>query len=173
MLVSRPSALEVPVLKTTPTERATRELVHPIPITQEVLTRLERERDFLAAQLASPMVVAPMDRVSDDDAVPSPPELWDRQQLARRLDALQEVLPRARVAGPDGTAVVGRQVIVQDEEGVLDTFLLVVPGEANSRAGQISIDSPLGRALLGRRVGDVAEVSAPDGVWAVTVVQVA
>jgi transcription elongation GreA/GreB family factor len=160
------------MLTTAPTDRAMHDLVHTIPLTQEVWLRLERERDALSVQLASPVAVSPLDRVSEDEAVPSPPELWDRQQLARRLDTLQEVLQRARVVIPDGTAVVGSQVVVQDEDGVLDTFLLVVPGEASSRAGRISIDSPLGRVLLGRRVGDVAEVSAPDGVWAVTVVQV-
>jgi transcription elongation factor GreA len=51
---------------------------------------------------------------------------------------------------------------------VLDTgadeeyeFVLVGPDEANVKSGKISISSPVGRALLGKEVGDVAVVKAP------------
>jgi len=47
-----------------------------------------------------------------------------------------------------------------DEE---ETYRLVGPAEANPREGKISIESPLGKALLGAKVGDKVKVKAPDG----------
>lgn len=47
-----------------------------------------------------------------------------------------------------------------DEE---ETYRLVGPAEANPREGKISIESPLGKALLGSKVGDKVKVKAPDG----------
>ena len=47
-----------------------------------------------------------------------------------------------------------------DEE---ETYRLVGPAEANPREGKISIESPLGKALLGSKVGDKVKVNAPDG----------
>jgi transcription elongation factor GreA len=43
------------------------------------------------------------------------------------------------------------------------TYQLVSEKEANLKAGKISITSPIGRGLLGKKVGDVAEVQAPAG----------
>jgi transcription elongation factor GreA len=161
------------MIATSPTQRVTKELGNEIRMTREVRTRLEAERDQLATQLAVPPTISPQERMSEDEVVEPPSALWDRQQLARRLETLQDVLRRAQVVVPDGSAVVGSQVVMRDDDGLLDTFTLVVPGEANSRTGQVSIDSPLGQALLGRRAGDRTEVDAPGGVWPVTVVQVA
>jgi len=47
-----------------------------------------------------------------------------------------------------------------DEE---EAYRLVGPAEANPREGKISIESPLGKALLGSKVGDKVKVKAPDG----------
>jgi transcription elongation factor GreA len=63
-------------------------------------------------------------------------------------------------------------VLVRDVDGILDTYTLVAPGEAESRSGNVSIASPLGRALLGQRAGSVAQVAAPDGDLPVTILEV-
>mgnify|MGYP002712364602 FL=1 len=47
-----------------------------------------------------------------------------------------------------------------DEE---ETYRMVGPAEANPREGKVSIESPLGKALLGSKVGDKVKVKAPDG----------
>ena len=43
-------------------------------------------------------------------------------------------------------------------------YQLVAPNEADLKAKKISIESPYGKALLGKKVGDIAEVQAPTGV---------
>lgn len=59
----------------------------------------------------------------------------------------------------------GTQVTVEDKEtGEKDTYRVVGSQEADPMNGRISEDSPFGRALLGRVVGDEVEVEAPMGV---------
>ena len=63
-----------------------------------------------------------------------------------------------------GKVVVGNKVTVEDmEDGSREVYQIVGTQEADPREGRISNDSPLGRALLGHRAGDVAEVEAPVG----------
>jgi transcription elongation factor GreA len=44
------------------------------------------------------------------------------------------------------------------------TYLLVADGEADLAAGKISVNSPIGKGLLGKSVGDIAEIQVPNGV---------
>ena len=63
-----------------------------------------------------------------------------------------------------GKVVVGNKVTVEDmEDGSREVYQIVGTQEADPREGRISNDSPLGRALLGHRAGDIAEVEAPVG----------
>jgi len=73
----------------------------------------------------------------------------------------------------DGSSVVriGSQVCIRDRDGDA-TFRIVEPEYADAMADRVSAHSPLGRALLGSRVGDRVRFRAPGGVLAVTVVHV-
>jgi transcription elongation GreA/GreB family factor len=65
----------------------------------------------------------------------------------------------------------GSRVRVHDSDGEAE-FCVVEPGDADAVAERVSAESPLGRALIGRRVGDEVRFRAPVGVRAVTVVRV-
>jgi transcription elongation GreA/GreB family factor len=71
----------------------------------------------------------------------------------------------------DGVVRIGCHVRVQDADGE-DEFALVPEQEADAHANRVSADSPLGRALLGRRVGERVRFRAPGGVMGVTVLAV-
>jgi transcription elongation factor GreA len=43
-------------------------------------------------------------------------------------------------------------------------YLLVADGEADLAAGKISVNSPIGKGLLGKRVGEIAEIQVPNGI---------
>ena len=88
------------------------------------------------------------------------------------MEALQRLLSAAQVVPQDGVVIMGSRVVVRDADDSTDSYTLVAPGEADPRAGRISFESPLGRALLGGRAGETAAVSAPDGVRSVTIVEV-
>jgi len=57
----------------------------------------------------------------------------------------------------------GATVEVEDENGKRSSYLIVGPDEANPSDGKISFQSPLGRALMKRKVGDVVTVTRPAG----------
>jgi transcription elongation factor GreA len=66
---------------------------------------------------------------------------------------------------------IGSRVRVRDADG--DAEFSVVPhDEADCMVDRVSAESPLGRALLGRRAGDLVRYRAPGGVLAVTVIGV-
>ena len=91
------------------------------------------------------------------------------RQLSERMDSLTVVEPRPH---PSGRAYFGAWVTVEHDDGQERTYRLVGPDETDARAGLISVEAPLGRALLGKREGDVAVVQRPAGTVELTVVEV-
>ncbi|MBI2846733.1 MAG: transcription elongation factor GreA [Chloroflexi bacterium] len=71
-----------------------------------------------------------------------------------------------------GTVTVGSKVTVLGPEDKLEQYTIVGSAEANPSMGRISNESPVGQALLGKRVGDAVEVAAPAGVLRLTIVDV-
>ncbi len=64
---------------------------------------------------------------------------------------------------------VGSTVAVRVGDGSRETYVVVSAAEAQPRAGLISRESPLGRALLGRQVGEAVLVPAPGRSFTVTI----
>jgi transcription elongation factor GreA len=65
---------------------------------------------------------------------------------------------------PQGVVAYGSRVTVEDlDEGQSQIYEIVFPEEVNAAAGQISLSSPIGRALLNKTVGDEVEVQTPRG----------
>lgn len=63
----------------------------------------------------------------------------------------------------------GAWVTVEEESGGIRRHRIVGPDEFDREPGYISMDSPLGRALLGKRVGDAVEVRLPAGAASVAI----
>jgi transcription elongation factor GreB len=80
--------------------------------------------------------------------------------LNRRLEELEVVVPHDR---GDGRAHFGAWVRLAGEGGAEIEYQLVGPDEFDVDAGRISVDSPMGRALLGRSAGDEVVVRRPRG----------
>ena len=87
-------------------------------------------------------------------------------QLEARIREIEWMLEEAEVveytAGGD-VVEFGSTVTVVDENGEGETWVIVGPQEANAAAGRISNVSPVGSALMGKRVGDKISVHAPAG----------
>lgn len=93
------------------------------------------------------------------------------QYLAERLERMQviDVVPERRTLGK---VAFGAWVIVEDEDGSKQSFRIVGPDESDVDQGLISMDSPMGRALLGREPGDDIEVRRPRGPATFSVISV-
>ena len=142
------------------------------PITRNGYERLRAELSFLC-RFVRPQVIE---------------ELYDARAYGYKPNNLQYFAARERQAFVEGriedlrrklalseivighhliTSAAGFGATVQVEDvdtGQRSCYQLVGPFEADALNGLISIDSPVGRALLGRRVGDEVTVYAPGGV---------
>ena len=97
-------------------------------------------------------------------------DVLDRQiyVLRRRLD-LGELVE----AQQDGELDVGERVALRDTlTGGVTEYRIVGTGEGDPANGDISHASPIGSALLGRRVGDIVDVAVPSGVLRLEIVNV-
>ncbi len=88
-------------------------------------------------------------------------------QIEASIADLEDKLSRAQVIDPatlSGDKVVfGATVTMLDEDEKPVRYQIVGQAEADAKAGMISYNSPLGRALIGRQVGDEVEVTVPSG----------
>ncbi len=82
-----------------------------------------------------------------------------------RIEYLEEVLTHARIVVEHDPSVasLGGFVEVTDPEGNEHVFNIVGPAEVEPLEGKISNETPVARALLGKRAGETAEVKAPAG----------
>jgi transcription elongation factor GreA len=84
-----------------------------------------------------------------------------------QIQELEQLLKRARViensnSNPD-VIQIGSEVIVREEGFEEETFNIVGSKEADPQYGKISYESPIGKSMLGRRVGDIVRVPTPGG----------
>ncbi len=92
-------------------------------------------------------------------------------EIESKLAAAQVIDPATLNA--DGRVVFGATVELEDEDsGARPTYQIVGDDEADLKLGLISISSPLARSLIGKEVGDVAEVQAPGGLRHYEVIEV-
>jgi len=125
------------------------------------LTRLEAD-DLPAAIIE--MSKAAADKDFRENA-PYDAAKQHRAEIQRKIDEIKETLSRAAVVDEAGVdrATVGNIVVVRDlDEDEEFTYTLVGPGERG--AGKISVQSPVGKALVDHAVGDVVAVTVPAGI---------
>lgn len=149
----------------------------PVLISQEGLTRLQRELDALRttrrAEVAERISYAKgfgeiAENAEYEDAKN------EQGMVEGRILVLEKMIRNAVIieeGQAGGQVIVGSLVTVEDEFGE-QTFTIVGPAEVDAGIGRISLESPVGRALMGHRKGDVVEVSAPGGTRALTIVKI-
>ena len=90
----------------------------------------------------------------------------DQGFLEGRIQELEAILRNAIIikeTKSSGIIFIGSHVTIQEDTFDPETYHLVGPTEADPRHGRISYESPIGRALMDKKVGDVAEAETPGG----------
>lgn len=142
-----------------------------VHMTQAEKDALELELESLKAQ--RPRIIAEIQRaMADKDFRENAPLDAARDQQGHVEGRIREVEAKLNAAviiedsGPTTTHLieVGSTVALHNlSTGKETTYSLVRPGDVNAAEGRISFESPVGRALLGHRVGDEVEVAVPSG----------
>jgi transcription elongation factor GreA len=147
-------------------------------VTAEGYERLRRELETLRREGRRTMSER-LREVRADGHLEDNPALFDvleeQAQLERRITTLETRLAAARIAEPngDGSAGIGSFVRLRDlETGELSEYEVVGAIEGNVSQGRVSVEAPVGAALLGAAAGDVVAVACPRGELRLEVVDV-
>ncbi len=97
--------------------------------------------------------------------------------LEMKIAKLEEVNSNARLIDEsqlDNTKVLVLSIvkIKNQTNGKEVTYTLVADGEADLAAGKISVNSPIGKGLLGKSVGDVADIQVPNGIMKFDILEI-
>jgi transcription elongation factor GreA len=142
-----------------------------VPMTKEAYEKLRAEVDRLQnvtmLEVAKRIATArEMGDLSENAEYHAARE--DQGQLQAKIDVLKDKLARAQIVDPTqlpaGVVVFGSRVRIKDVgSGEVDEYQLVGPGEEDYENNKILTSSPRGKGLIGKKVGDIAEITVPKG----------
>ncbi len=130
----------------------------------EELNQLKKvERPKISQQIAEARDKGDLSENAEYDAAKDAQGL-----LELRISKLETVVSNARIL--DESKVDGSRALVLSKVKIRNkannsemTYLLVAENEADLKLGKISVSSPIGKGLLGKKVGDLAEIEVPSG----------
>lgn len=149
-----------------------------IMITQEGLAKLKSELEELLS-VRRREVAGKIKRAREMGGTENNAEYDDAKNeqafVEGRILTLENIVKNAVVIESPalpGVVELGNKVLIQNQDGKIDQFTIVGSAEANPVEGKISNESPVGQALLDRKVGDEVEVPTPAGLLKLTIIEV-
>jgi len=148
-----------------------------IYLTKEGLTDLKKEHEELSKIKRPEVVTRVSDARNQGDLSENAEYVAAREELAfidGRIDELEELLKQVSlikedVAGKSSAVELGSEVTLT-VDGNQEVYRVVGEWEADPTQKKISHESPLGKALLGKKIGESIEVEAPAGKIAYTII---
>jgi|SRR5690554_3677434 len=141
-------------------------------LTRERLIELEKElqdlktngRKEIAAKIAEARAHGDLSENAEYDAAKEEQGLFEL-----KISKLENILSRARVIDvsqfpQDEVHILSRVKIKNLKTNKIFDYMLVSPEEADFQAGKVSVTSPVGQGLMGKKAGDKVEVKAPAGI---------
>ncbi len=148
--------------------------------TEEGLTRLKDElnelrtkgRASIARQIAEARDKGDLSENAEYDAAKDAQGL-----LELKISKLEEIVSNARIVDESSidasqVAILSKVKIKNKKNGAMVAYTLVSEEEADLKAGKISVQSPIGKGLLGKKVGDSASITVPAGQMEFEVVEI-
>ena len=150
----------------------------PTFLTPEGHEKLQKELVYL--RMVKRVEIAEHIRIAKEDGDLSENAGYDAAKSEQafvegRILTLEEMLKHTQIIENDGhtdSVSLGSTVTVQETSYEPESFQIVGSAEVNPSKGRISNESPLGQALLGRRVGETVEVNAPGGISTFQVLEI-
>ncbi|HCE54701.1 MAG: transcription elongation factor GreA [Lutibacter sp.] len=101
----------------------------------------------------------------------------EQSMLELKIAKLKEVLSNARIV--DESLLDTSKVLIHSTVRLKNTvtkdefkYILVADSETNLKEGKLSVNSPIGKGLLGKKVGDITEIKVPSGVMEFEILEV-
>lgn len=136
-------------------------------ITPKGLERLENELTHLRTERRREIASYLQETIGDAEDNEYLIAQEEQAFVEGRIQQLEELLANVRVIEPDqknsGIVDLGSTVVLREGDSDAETYTIVGAAEAYPEMGLISNESPLGKALLGSKIGDDIEVKAPAG----------
>lgn len=149
-----------------------------VPLTKEGLAKIKEELKHLQTVSRSEIAQRIHD-AKDMVGAQNSPEYEDARNeqafVEGRIITLENNIENAVIieeAQDHQIVNLGATVVVLNHKGENEHYTIVGSAEADPKAGRISNESPVGMAILGRKVGDEVEVKAPVGVLRWTIVEI-
>lgn len=139
----------------------------------EQIKQLESvERPRISAQIAEARDKGDLSENAEYDAAKEAQGL-----LEMKISQLKDTLSNARVIDESKLSVDSIQILskvkVKDQKSRREMqYTLVSESEANLREGKIAVSTPIGKALLGKKIGDVVEIQVPSGLLHLEVLEI-
>ena len=148
-------------------------------LTPEGLEKLKKELAYLHAHRRQEVAVKIHQAIESGSTVNNA-EYDDAKNeqafVEGRILTLETMIKNAKIIGADDTPTdkvkLGSKVTVCNQNGEDEYYIIVGSVEANPAEGKISNESPIGQALLGKKVGDQVEVNVPAGAIRLTVTEI-
>jgi len=148
--------------------------------TEEGLRKLNEELDYMknvergniSAQIAEARDKGDLSENAEYDAAKEAQGL-----LELKISKLEEALSNARVIDESQldtsrVLILSKVKIKNIANGTIMEYTLVSEKEADLKAKKISVDSPIGEGLLGKSVGDIAEIKVPTGIIKFEIIEI-
>ena len=98
----------------------------------------------------------------------------EQAQVEARIKELEYKLEHSTIAegSKEGVVAVGSTVVIVDEDDEEDEYSIVGSMEADPFENKISNESPIGKAIIGHKIGETVMVESPNGSYKVTIKEV-
>jgi transcription elongation factor GreA len=149
-------------------------------MTQEGLEKIKKELEYLTTverprisqQIAEAREKGDLSENAEYDAAKEAQGL-----LEMKISKLQEMVQNAKIVDNknldnEKVFLLSRVKIRNHTNNQVMEYMLVPPTEADFKAGKISVDSPIGKSLIGKARGEIVEVKVPAGVMRLEVLEI-
>jgi transcription elongation factor GreA len=136
---------------------------------EKELEELKSQRSDIAQKIADARDYGDLSENAEYDAART-----EQGQLETRISEIEEILQNASIIEhtKSSKVAVGVTVVLKSDKGKTVSYAIVGSVEADPLEGKISDESPIGQALLNKKVGDTATIKTPGGEVTYTVEEI-
>lgn len=139
---------------------------------KEEISALESERPAISKQIAEARDKGDLSENAEYDAAKEAQGL-----LEAKIAQLKNLLANARLInessiGTDVVQILNKVTIRNTKNNQQMTYMLVAESEANLKEFKIAVNTPIAQGLMGKKVGDVAEIKVPSGIMSFEILNI-